>query len=183
MVARILYKKVPTMKLSAELFHHLSRSLSDQPSDHLSAENRGDPRARLLGRAVIIPCTERCERKPVSVGVRDLSPTGVGVIHDQRLDQGDQFILRVPGQKQSAPPALLCTVMHCRVIGPAVFCLGASFAGRIEPGQNASMERLDPASLDSITQVFRQQAALGLTEAEAAQLREVEMRLSLARSA
>jgi len=166
------------MKLSSELLAHIAHSLENSPSDHVVAEHRGEARTPLLGQATIIPCPARCGRRPASVAVSDLSPLGIGVIHDQRLDSGEQFILRVPGDRRSSPTAFLCIVMHCRPIGPGAFALGARFAGRIEQGNAATSERPDPSSLDSMTHAFRQQAAAGLSQDEAEQLRAVESRLS-----
>jgi hypothetical protein len=147
-------------------------------SDHGgSIENRTDSRVGLLGQAIIIPCPARCGRKPVSVAIRDLSPLGIGVIYDQQLDPGEQFILRVPGQSQTSPTAILCTVVYCRSLTPAAFSLGARFVGRVESGNSAASPRLDSGSMESMTRMFQQQAAAGLSQEEAEQVREVEERL------
>jgi hypothetical protein len=171
------------MKISTELFSHLTRSLGEGIAREADAEERGSARIGVIGRGVIIPCPARCRRQPVSVAVRDLSSTGIGVMHSQRLEQGEKFILRVPAVPgQSAGTAVLCTVVHCRPVGLGVYLIGAHFASLIQPAAAADENR--PVSLPtaSIATAFRQQTADELSEEEAEQLRQLEARLNLLQS-
>jgi len=64
--------------------------------------------------------------EPVSVGMRDFSPRGVAVIHDEPLDFGDQFLMTVR-TKANQTVQMLYTVAHCRKTRPNVYLIGAEF--------------------------------------------------------
>jgi PilZ domain len=173
------------MRLSAELFHQISRSFGEAPQRGPEASNeRGEARIGLVGRATIIPCPQRCGRRPVSVAVRDLSSSGLGVIHTQRLDPGEQFILRMPsGTRGATATAVLCTVVHCQPLALGVYALGARFADVIESAATSAPGSTAPKCpptmhVGSLAEAFRDQALGGLSAEEAEQLREVEERLS-----
>lgn len=167
------------MKLSNELFDHLTRSIGDEASGEFEGEHRGDPRLGLVGRGVIIPCPARCGRRPVSVAVRDLSAAGIGIIHTHRLEQREQFILRIPAVPGVlSASAVLCTVAHCRPVGLGIYMIGAHYAGLIDPAHAPTTNKPVPLQVESMVTAFRQQAVDGLSEEEAEQLRQVEARLS-----
>jgi hypothetical protein len=173
------------MKLSSELFNQISRSFGEPPArGPEELIERGSVRIGLAGQAIIIPCPARCGRRPVSVAVRDLSSTGVGIIHTQRLEPGEQFILRLPqGTHGAATATVLCTVVHCQPLALGVYALGARFADLIEasattaPG-GASRGRPPAMHVGALADAFRDQSHGRLTAEEAEQLREVEERLS-----
>jgi hypothetical protein len=166
------------MKISTELFSHLTRSLAEESGRRGEGEARESNRIGLIGRGTIIPCPARCGRQPVSVAIRDLSPVGIGVVHNQRLEQGEQFILRVPAlEGQTTSTAVLCTVVHWRLVGSAVYMIGARFAGLIQPAGSYAGHKPVALPVESMATAFRRQAADGLSEDEAEQLRQVEARL------
>ncbi len=167
------------MKLSSELLNHLTLSLGGGSAPEYAGEHRGDPRLGLIGRAMIIPCPARCGRRPVSVAVRDLSAAGIGIVHTNRLERGEQFILRIPAAAGGSPTsAVLCTIAHCRPVGLGVYMIGAHYAGLIDPVHAPTANKPVVLPLESMVTAFRQQAADGLSEDEAEQLRQVEARLS-----
>jgi hypothetical protein len=166
------------MKISTELFSYLTRSLSEGSGRRDEAEARDSARTGLIGRGVIIPCPARCGRQPVSVAIRDLSSVGIAVVHNQRLVQGEQFILRVPAlDGQNISTAVLCTVVHWRLVGSGVYMIGARFAGLVQPTGAPAGHKPLAIPVESMATVFRQQAADGLSEDEAEQLRQVDERL------
>lgn len=167
------------MKLSNELLNHLTRSIGDGSANEFEGEHRGDPRLGLIGRGVIIPCPARWGRRPVSVAVRDLSAAGIGIIHTHRLEQREQFILRIPaGHVATLANAVLCTVAHCRPVGLGVYMIGAHYAALIDPANAPTASKPEPLPVESMITAFRGQIADGLSEEEAEQLRQVEARLS-----
>jgi hypothetical protein len=170
------------MRLSTELFNQITRSFSEAlHRGSAASDDRGEVRAGLVGQAIIIPCPARCGRRPVSVAVRDLSSAGLSVIHTQRLDGGEQFILRLPPGARGA--AVLCTVVHCRPLALGVYALAARFADLIEGSATRATgdtpsEHPPTMHVASLADAFCDQALAGLTAEEAGQLREVEERLS-----
>src|SRR6185295_13973580 len=87
------------MYLSAELFQQVVSTFhggATMEGPHAGWEHRRQPRVAVHATAVIIPLVDRLGRRPVRVGMRDLSIVGVGIIHDQPLRVREQFALRLP---------------------------------------------------------------------------------------
>lgn len=157
---------------------------------HTQHAERQHARSTLIGQAKIIPVTKRVPASPMSVLVRDLSPSGVCIIVRQRFHVGDRFLLLLPA---SAGPqrAVLSEVKHLRPLSGGLFAIGAQFLRMIETLQNvnelipeearASVQNhaspLEIPVAETIRQV-REDTRQAMQPEELTQLLELEARLA-----
>ena len=96
------------------------------PSNKRRAE-----RVRRDGKIIVTPCCSGILGKPVQVRLKDLSATGIGLIHTDRLEIGSQFLVQLP-QGNGQVKHLLYTVMRCDTSG-GLSSLGAELAAVLRP--------------------------------------------------
>jgi hypothetical protein len=112
------------MNLSPEQFASVINSLQEP----LGGESEKRRARRVLHRArvpIIVDGGTPRERQAV-VTVRDLSPRGVGLLHNERLPRGTSFVMRI--ERAGGPRVqVLCTVAHCRLQRGGVYIIGAEF--------------------------------------------------------
>ncbi len=84
---------------------------------------RDSLRISMGGRLTIIPLSA-ANRSPTRVAVRDLSKSGIGILHAKAMIAGDEFLLCVPGDTRHA---FFCRVSYCREIREGTYAIGASF--------------------------------------------------------
>lgn len=164
---------------------------SIQPSrPHSVHAPRRDARSALIGQATIIPITKRLPESPISVLVRDISPSGVCIILTQIFHVADRFLLLLA---HTAGPqrAVLSEVKHWRSLSNDLFAIGAEFVRMVEGAQAASeLAREDSPSptahvaapvaipMEETIGQFRESAWRGMPPADVAQLQELEARLA-----
>jgi hypothetical protein len=99
------------MRLSAEIFQQIVDALrSDRKSDR---DKRLEPRVGMAGEATLV--SRREDGRPVSarVRVRDVSRSGIGIIHSRRFAQGQPLIIQL--QSTTGDPIwLVCVAAYSR---------------------------------------------------------------------
>jgi hypothetical protein len=111
------------MKISAEMFEAITASIRGEARH----EKRKSPRVGLSGKMTIMPLPPAKNCKPVLVPVRDLSATGIGILHSEDLQMGQQFNLVLKSERTAKTRVILCTVRWSLLAGPDMYSIGASF--------------------------------------------------------
>jgi len=114
------------MELSAEEFSRIVHSLgmsaaADGPEGHRRAA-RVSRQAQLS----IVPIKNGRPGTGMTVRVKDLSSRGIGFVHDKRMKQASQFLLRMT-REELPPIEILCTVVHCAQLSNEIWSIGAEF--------------------------------------------------------
>src|SRR5438105_5567768 len=96
------------MLLSPEMFNAIVAAIKGQAKSPDPSERRKSARESVQGQAIIIPCGRRTKRTASIVQVRDISPDGLGIIHNEMLKVGENFILYLSSVTE--PKAIVCSV-------------------------------------------------------------------------
>ncbi|HTL28606.1 MAG TPA: PilZ domain-containing protein [Tepidisphaeraceae bacterium] len=115
----------------------ISEMLRAVRSDRKSTELRRAPRIPL--RAKVDLAASPHARTPGYVWIRNISFTGVSVLHTKKLARGDTLILQFQDVDQQVVP-VACEVVHCHVLSSQFFLIGAKFIGEPfgSPSESAS---------------------------------------------
>ncbi|MBC8106401.1 MAG: HDOD domain-containing protein [Anaerolineae bacterium] len=108
----------------------LEMSIADE-NGKANADNRRNKRLRRDGKVTITPCSRGILDKPVQVKLRDLSATGIGVTHTDRMELETQFIIQLP-QPDKSVKSLLYTVKRCDTFG-GLSSIGAELTSVLRP--------------------------------------------------
>ena len=122
------------MKLTAETFQQIVESLHSDPSAG-GRELRKNPRVGVRGRATIV-IAGRTASKMLDVTLRDISVNGIGLMLSDPLKVGDQFVLILPGSKQTAQRAMLCLIKRVVIVSEFLFNIGAAFVREVQVNTN-----------------------------------------------
>src|SRR5438874_12176736 len=114
------------MLISPEVFDAVVAAIRRQAKVADVSERRKTPREPVVGQAIIIPCGPRPKRIASIVEVRDISPDGLGIVHTEPLNVGENFILYLSSTTE--PKAILCTVTRWNPLGQRFFAIGAAFS-------------------------------------------------------
>ena len=147
------------MSLSAEQFIEAITSLTSDPiQDGADHEQRRQPRVGLRSRATIILLGEQAGSAAVSVQVRDLSPAGIGFLHEQKMNLDQQFALVLP-RANDTPSVILCSVAFWQPLAGDCYAIGARFRRILRDGGNPPLPiRIETPTVDlaaEITQLHR----------------------------
>jgi len=121
------------MIISAETFQAIIDSIrTDEP--HKPRDKRAQPRVGFTGIANISLVGPGANPRPFPVHVRDLSTSGIGLLHQIALPIGQQFLLclKSAANPDSDTPAILCTVTRHRRVDDGLFTIGARFTRELE---------------------------------------------------
>lgn len=121
------------MDLSAEQFAQIVMSLGIEPQEGAESDERRRPRAELDSQASLIPLSDNTNPGAVSVTVRDLSPSGIGFLHDRQMVLDEQFALLLP-RDGDTPAVVLCTVAFWQPLARDLFAIGARFTRILRDG-------------------------------------------------
>jgi PilZ domain len=142
----------PSMRISAEMFEAITTSIRGDSRD----EKRKEPRVGLSGKVFIVVPSPSTDRKPKLVAVRDLSAGGIGIIHNEKLEPGQQFNLLLKYEQIGLLKEIICTVRWSRSLGSGLYAIGAKFTARqgksaqiqesATPGRAADAEPARPGS-------------------------------------
>src|SRR5437879_3651241 len=111
------------MKLSAETFYQLLASLQAGACCGLN-EMRIEPRVEAIGHAKISSPAANGASESFAVGVRNLSRSGIGLIHVQPMAVGQDLLLHLP---TDADPdhCIAYRIVRCTRLGAKLFSIGA----------------------------------------------------------
>jgi hypothetical protein len=94
-------------------------------------DNRRNRRMRRDGKVTVTPAARGILGQPVQVKLRDLSATGIGITHTDRLEPGTQFVIQLP-QSDRSTKTLLYTVKRCDTFG-GLSSIGAELTSVLRP--------------------------------------------------
>jgi hypothetical protein len=110
------------MELSAELFHQICEALRSDSSRE--RDKRTAPRVGLRAMVTILPPLG--VRAPAErMRCRNLSASGVGLMHSKEMRSGTEFVVCLPAAGLARPVHIACVVVHCRKMSPELFSIGA----------------------------------------------------------
>lgn len=111
------------MQLSSTQLADYLEPLLMEKLDNGTQEHR---RAQRVHQRLCLKATFRGERLRRTVHALNYSPRGIALLLDENFNSGDQFVLHL--QRKSGEPAdLLCSIVHCKKVGPRMFKVGAEF--------------------------------------------------------
>ena len=98
-------------------------------------DRRAAERIYLSRRALVAPVQGKVVETPRMGMLRDLSRTGLGLLHDRKMRVGQEFIIYLPRRHEGKPVPVRCAVAHCEKSGPrdGPFLIGASFVAVLDP--------------------------------------------------
>jgi HD-like signal output (HDOD) protein len=106
----------------------LELSIGQNPEE--GREKRRANRMRRDGKMKLTPCNKGVLGQAVEVRLKDISTTGIGLIHSERLEVGSQFIIHLPDR--NGPRTLLYTVVRCETYG-GLSSIGAQLTSVLRP--------------------------------------------------
>jgi hypothetical protein len=116
------------LELSGEMFEQIRSSLKGA-----GGGRRGEPRAGMRIRSVVTPLEANNKPgTPMEAHIRDISPTGIGLICAAPLFVGITFAICMKDDMDNRLIALY-TVRRCLAIGPSQFTIGGLLKGVMEP--------------------------------------------------
>ena len=107
--------------------------------DRKVSDRRRAPRVGLRAKVDMVTSPEH--PATAQVWIRNISLSGVGLLHNRKLAAGDTIVLRFP----TADRTLLsvpCEVIHCQSIPNQFFRIGARFFG--EPFSGSTIAKPEP---------------------------------------
>jgi HD-like signal output (HDOD) protein len=124
----------------------LELQLAEQ-ADAAPVNRRRAARIRRDGHIRIIPCANGVLSPPIPVRLKDLSSTGIGVLHTQPLPLGTQFVVQLP-QPGGQTKHLLYRVVRCETAA-GIANIGAELASVLKPeAVNAALPAAEPTGAD-----------------------------------
>ena len=99
-----------------------SQDAADATERRKGAERRRAPRVRLDSEAELVVCPASSRTAPLKVQVRDVSATGVGILHDEPLPLGQKYVVREPTISRLA--SILFTVVRTDRVGENRYSIG-----------------------------------------------------------
>jgi hypothetical protein len=117
------------MHLSAEQYKEIIKSLKSHGWERHNSEQRIRPRVGLRSQLAIRPRSSGvASPRALQVWLRNLSRSGIGIVHSQGLDEGTEFVAEFPGYNHRNL-SVLYSVAHCKPLSKALFGIGAKFKG------------------------------------------------------
>lgn len=110
----------------------LEISLAERDSQNRGNRRRAN-RVRRDGKVVVMPCCQGIMGKSSQARLKDLSASGIGLIHTQPMVAGDQFVIQLP-QPGGGLKSLLYTVKRIEAAG-GLFSIGAELTCVLRPDQ------------------------------------------------
>ncbi len=125
-------------KLTADMLNDIVSNLKSDNGGARGQDKRTQGRVGLRGALDVVPCTfSKVSNKPISVWVRDISVSGIGLLASSRFEEGLEFIARFV--REGRPPlCILYKVRYCRRVSSDLMSVGASF-DRVMPDANGEV--------------------------------------------
>ena len=110
-----------SMELSADLFEQIVGGLK---GDNVAGrDKRIEPRVGLRKRTTIMVGMSDTGADLHHVWVRDLSRSGIGILHSKTLKPNSDFAIKIP-RRDGNDVTITYTVKYCKVAGPKQFSIG-----------------------------------------------------------
>lgn len=108
--------------LTAELFNQIVNSLKSDTGRRYN-EQRTKPRVGVRGKVKIVTHSSTGEPSTLDVWVRDLSATGIGILHHAPFDSGTSFVAHFMRQGMS-PLDITYLVAYSKPVTRGLFATG-----------------------------------------------------------
>ena len=128
------------------------------PTAAAPQDKRRAPRIAREGMIMVFPFRHGAQAQGLRARFKDVSAQGIGLILQQPLQAGDQFVVRLPRKDSGDPAAILYTVVRCERKGEHEFRIGAELVcvmgrepvpGKKAPDDRRNLERIRRAILSS----------------------------------
>jgi hypothetical protein len=110
------------MMLSAEMFEQIAEALKSDGRP--GRDKRLEPRVGMTGEVMLLNVSNRRRRGVMSVRVRDVSRSGVGLYHGKRFAKDQRFIIQL-STVTNEPIWMICVTAYCRKLEDDRFSIGA----------------------------------------------------------
>src|ERR1700722_10669894 len=110
------------MILSAEMFEQIADALKSDGRP--GKDKRLEPRVGMTGEVMLLNVSDRRRRGVISVRVRDISRSGVGLYHSKPFTKAQRFIIQLSTIKNE-PIWMICVTAYCRKLEDDRFSIGA----------------------------------------------------------
>jgi hypothetical protein len=121
----LLTSRYRNVQLSSETFHAIIESLRSDNRGTKTVEKRQKPRVGMRARADIRILGPGGPGDPVTINVRDLSKTGIGLMHNAPIPAKTRFVLCFDARETNGVEKLTYEVAQCRSFGDGCFAIGA----------------------------------------------------------
>jgi hypothetical protein len=111
------------MILAGDIFEEILNTLK---SDGRSSENRKCTRVGIRSRVKIVPLVNGSRCAPTFAWSRDISASGIGIIHSEPLKLRSRFVVELQ-REENVPIQLLCEVVRKENVNSGVYMIGAMF--------------------------------------------------------
>jgi hypothetical protein len=112
-----------SMLLSAEMFQTIVDALRSDASRE--RDKRTAPRVGLRAQVTVLPAPGATSAPPERVRCRNLSASGIGLVHNKEMRKGIEFVVRFEATGLATPVHVSCVVVHCNKQGSDVYAIGA----------------------------------------------------------
>jgi hypothetical protein len=119
------------MELSVDQFIKLVTATPE--TREVEDDQRRSPRVGLRAQGTIIPLCESSQPTAISIEVRDLSPLGIGFLHERKMSLDEKFALVLP-RTGDTPSVVLCAVAFWQPLARDLFAIGARFTRILRDG-------------------------------------------------
>jgi hypothetical protein len=120
------------MTLSAELFRQIVDALRSDPTGE--REKRNAPRVGLRVHVHVL-----LDGKPEQLWCRNISASGIGLMHTRALTLGTEFVVCLPAAGLAEPVCISCIVVHCHRQAPERFSIGARILRTLSSEEAAAL--------------------------------------------
>jgi hypothetical protein len=108
-------------ELSADLFEQIIAGLK---GDNVAGrDKRAEPRVGLRKRTTIMLGLSDGGAESMLVWVRDLSRSGIGILHSKSVKPGTEFTIRLP-RRDGGDVVITYVVKYCKLVGSKQFSVG-----------------------------------------------------------
>ena len=121
------------MQLSAEAFYAITGSLRSYAPGAKGVDKRKSPRVGIRADAAVRLIEHGKLCPPITIAVRDLSKSGIGLMFHKAIPVGSQMMLFLSGPKQpQGMSVVMYTVMCCRPLSDGHYSVGAQICSSKE---------------------------------------------------
>jgi PilZ domain len=140
------------MRLSAETYETIVAALK---SDSQREKNkRREPRVGVAGEAEFVTVDSAGKRIAGTVRVRDVSPSGIGLLLSQQIAAKQRFVIQLYAANRD-PLWLVCLAAYCRKVDGGVYSVGAKIQQVLRAEQIQKLES-PPAAAAAVKVPARQ---------------------------
>ncbi len=97
------------------------------PDGGADVGQRKTPRTSLCAGVRVRRCEGAALSPSIDMGLKDISPGGVCLLHYDRFESGARLVVELPMREDTQPLQVLCSVRYCRQVNEDLLAVGAEF--------------------------------------------------------